>query len=376
MRLLPKFSASDPVAVVFVPSSRFLLRTIPLAPDVPATDQAALAVEGWSPFPLTQLYWGCCVAPGKDRALVYAAYRRRFDAAETNLWKSADFVVPTALALLADAPNEPQLRLLHEGKALTGVVWDGRTEWPVTILSREYPATIDAETRTRFAAELQARAGAADLPVSVSIEAPFARREAGALVIGWPGRDRPWRIRPHDQGAVDVRDPAFLAQRRHDRRRGEWAWRGLLAGAAAAIGGLMLDAGSAGLHWRERSQQARAERQRPVVARLEAANVLSGRVDALARRQSRFFEMLQVINESRPRSIQFTRVGSAAHNELEVEARTDRAEDVPAYESALRQLSTLARVEILGLRARDGQMVFGLRIAFKTDAVAGSGGAP
>ena len=92
-----------------MPDALFFARAIPIAPDTPAADVAAqveLALESLAPFPVAQLYHGYYFPPGATAALVFASYRRRFTAEQTELWFDADLVLPTFAAVLG-APLAP-----------------------------------------------------------------------------------------------------------------------------------------------------------------------------------------------------------------------------------------------------------------------------
>ncbi|HEY0865657.1 MAG TPA: hypothetical protein VGD97_16245 [Lacunisphaera sp.] len=381
MRLLPNFTLRSSVAARFVASDRFFLRFVPLAPDLPALDQAALALEGLAPFPPAQLYWGCCVAPDRASALVYAAHRRRFTAEETADWERADLAVPDLLPLLGAAPAGPTLLILTGPAHMAGAAWTaGRGDWPAAVHARACAAAPTEQERRQFAAELAARAGVADIPVKWIDGRPQARREGDRLVF--EQLDAAGTVlaatttRLSEQDALDVRDRAFLERRRAERRRGEFLWKVLRTGAQAAALALVFELGSLSLLLLERAQQARVTAQGPVVQKIETAHGLASRIDELTHRRLRFFEMLAAVNEPRPASIQFTRTGTNGRNALEIEAQTGSADDVGAYEAALRNLAVLEKVEIRDLRARDGVTTFGLSLAFKPHLAAGNGGAP
>ena len=98
-----------PPKVSLLPDALFFTRAIPIAPDTPAADVAAqveLALESLAPFPVAQLYHGYYFPPGATAALVFASYRRRFTAEQTELWFDADLVLPTFAAVLG-APLDP-----------------------------------------------------------------------------------------------------------------------------------------------------------------------------------------------------------------------------------------------------------------------------
>src|SRR5690606_34424341 len=94
--------------VVILPDEAFFARNVPIVrgPDAAeVTNQLELALEGLSPFPLAQLYYGFLIRPDADHALVFAAYRRRFPVEETETWTTAELVVPRfALSLGAPPP--------------------------------------------------------------------------------------------------------------------------------------------------------------------------------------------------------------------------------------------------------------------------------
>jgi hypothetical protein len=378
MRLLPNFTLRSPVAAVFAPSDRFFMRFVPLAPDLPALAQAELALEALAPFPPAQLYWGCCVSPDRTSALVYAAHRRRFTAEETADWERSDVVVPDLLALLGSASAGPALRIFSGDNRLSGAAWSDKSTWPVAVHTRGFTEAPTEDNRRQFAAELAAKAGQPEAPVRPFTGTPRARREgdrlifeltdlAGAVIASTT-------VAHSDQDGLDVRDRAFLDKRRRDRRRGELVWKLLLAGGAAAALALLLEAGSLTFSLVNRAQKTRLALQAPLVEKLETAHGLSSRVDELTHRRLRFFEMLSAINEPRPHSISFTRTGTSGRNALEIEASTGSADDVGTFESALRRMPALEKVEIKDLRARDGVTTFALTVAFKPETNTGNGG--
>lgn len=380
MRLLPDFTLRTNVAAQFVPSDRFFMRFVPLTPDLPALGQAELALEGLAPFPPAQLHWGCWVAPDGTQALVYAAHRRRFAAGETGSWDRADLAVPDLLPLLGASPAGPAVLVLATETRLAGAAWAAGATCPVAVQAREIGEVPTEEARRQFAAELAARAKLTDAAVRYLSGTPRARREGDRLhfeLADATGKSvTATSVALSEQDALDVRDRAFLDQRRRERRRGALIWRLLVAGAAAAGLALLLDLGALTLGVLDRRAQARLAGQVPVVQRLETAHGLSSRIDDLTHRRLRFFEMLATINGPRPDSILFTRTGTTGRTGLEIEATTGNAEHVGQYEGALRELEGVERVEIRDLRARDGVTTFGLSVAFRPDAQPGNGGRP
>jgi hypothetical protein len=380
MRLLPDLKLHSPVAARFVPTDRFFLRFVPLASDLPALDQAGLALEGLAPFPPSQLNWGCFVAPDRASALVYAAHRRRFSPEEMADWERADLAVPDLLPLLGPAPAGPALVVRVTDTHLAGVAWSGGAGTPAAVQARALLAPSTEEERRQFAAELAARAKLPETPVTYLTGSPRARREGDQLIFELV--DPAGFVLSHatvpcaEQDALDVRDRASLERRRRDRRRDELVWKVMLAGLQVAALACLLEVAALAGRGLDHVLHTRLVAQAPYVEKLETAHGLTSRIDDLKRRKLRVFEMVATINEPRPHSIQFTRVGTSGHNALEIEAQTSSADDVSTYEVALHKLPALEKVEIHDLRSRDGITVFGLAVAFRTEATPGNGGTP
>lgn len=375
MSFLPNFTLRSAVAATFVPADRFFMRFVPLAPDLPAAEQTELALEALAPFPPAQLYWGACVSADRTQALVYAAHRRRFTAEETALWEKGDLAVPTLLPLIGEAPARAGLRVLVGPTALTGAAWKEKNSWPVAVHSREYGETPTEAMRQQFVAELAAKAGQADLAAEFFPGTGRARREGETLIFEWIDEHQSVRTTTKtlwaEQDSLDVRDRAFLDQRRRERRRGELIWRVLLAGGAAAILAVLLDLGALSFGLMNRAQRTRFKAQAPLVQELDTAQSLNSRIDDLIHRRLRFFEMLSAVNESRPASVQFVRTNSVNRNGLEIEAQTTSPDDIVSFEAALRQLPTMEKVEMRPPQGRNGVTTFGLTLAFKPEASLG-----
>ena len=92
-----------PPKVLLLPDALFFVRAVPILAGAGALEAAAqieLALEALSPFPPAQLYHGSFWLPGAERALVYAAYRRRFTGEQVAEWERAELVLPAFAALL------------------------------------------------------------------------------------------------------------------------------------------------------------------------------------------------------------------------------------------------------------------------------------
>src|SRR5882762_7956229 len=120
--------SARPGTIVLAPGEKFFVRRVPLAPEGDAGMQVGLALEGLSPFPAGQLYYGFRTDAARTQALVFAAYRRGFSVEEAAGWADATAVLPDFSVWLAGATTPAASVCLHEqGGRLTAIAWDGRS---------------------------------------------------------------------------------------------------------------------------------------------------------------------------------------------------------------------------------------------------------
>jgi hypothetical protein len=350
--------------VTLVPGDRFFLKEVTLDPAAGAAAQVELALEESSPFPLAQLYYGFVTGPDRKIALAFAAYRRRFANEELADWPASAVVLPEFLALIGPPPAEPQVVLQVHPAGIYGVAWDGRASLPVAVICKSIPDSSEAQ-QAELMQELRRRAGSGEIPVR-RLEGPagVGLDEAGGAVFRIAGEETA-RFSTAALGDADVRDKAFLDEKRRDdsRRRG-WTW-GLWAAAALLLlaGALELTAGALGV-WNQRRRAVVASRA-DEVRRIETAQTLATRIEDLSARQEKPLEWLSVVSAARPRSIQFVRMVSNNDRSLTIDAQTPDAAAVGAFEAALRQRAELEQVETRDLRAREGLTSFVLAVKFK-----------
>jgi hypothetical protein len=368
-------SAPTPPEIILLPADAFFVRWLPLVAGADLAPQVEIALENLSPFPAAQLYYGYLVSPARTSALVFAAYQRRFSREEVARWDAAAVVLPEFLGLLGDAPAKPQFRVWHHDGGCVAAAWDGKDSLPLALVAAKAGDTSPAELQAALCTDLRARTGLTNAEVRVYRGSCGVERDAR--------RDQlQFSLKPESGSAalatvlaaaavetVDVRDRAFLLEQRRLRRRDLLLWRGLLVCLGGIAAALALEAGLvAGQQWLGRARtemQARTDDVRGI----ETAQGLSARIEELTQKQLRPFEMLAVVNQLRPASIQFTRSVTVGLNKLEIEAQTLSAADVSQYEKQLRAAAGLTEVVTRDLRSRDGITSFVLTVTFKPEAL-------
>jgi hypothetical protein len=114
-------SAPPPPPVVLARGDAFFVRRVALAEGEPVEAQVTLALEGMAPFPPEQLYHGHLPAADGRSALVFAAFRRRFEAADTEAWTGAALVTPDFVSLLVTRPSGAGVTLRSAAGLLTAL---------------------------------------------------------------------------------------------------------------------------------------------------------------------------------------------------------------------------------------------------------------
>jgi hypothetical protein len=350
-----------------VDSDRFFVRKVALLPGEPLSPQIKLALEGMSPFPPEQLYFGSIPASDGASALVYGAYRRRFTANEIEGWDTATLVAPEFVAL-CEAPSNSAagfIRLHTSETRLTALAWLPGELLPSFVISRTgAPADADA-----LVAEIRDRSGLpAETGVQVIDGLISGQVNLGGVLSFTAGDTTLPAIPSGWQETADIRDPAFLAARRRAAVRDLWLWRALIATAALLALAAMLEVSATVLRWQAHRREAQVKQQAPIVEQIDTAQALANRIGELSEKRLMPFEMLSAINPSRPDSIVFQRTITRGLRSIEIEAQAGNAEDVSTYATALKALPALAEVKTREVRSRDGVTSFVLALEFKADA--------
>jgi hypothetical protein len=358
---------------VWLPPEAFFVRRITLDPTMDAALQVELALEATAPFALEQLYYGYLSAPDGLTALVFATHRRIFPG---EGWPEAAVVLPGFAALLGEPPSAARLRLWQTEGSLVAAAWDGNSPLPCIVLTQQAEPANEATARTTLLDELIRRLGGKKPELEEfggSVDAGPTRKGPGLelrLNGRAAGRILVTVLDPAALETMDVRDKGALLTRRQDRRRNRLLWGALtaaLAGlaVAAVLEGVLFAGGLTLKRWRDEQARVAVE-----VHKIETAQTLSTRIEEMTQRRLRPFEMLAVLNEDRPASIQFLRCVTSGLNTLEIEGQTGNAASVGDFETALRSLGVLASFEIRDVRLREGTTTFQLTAVFKPGALA------
>jgi hypothetical protein len=362
--------------VALLPDAVFFSRAIPVpaaATRAEVASQVEIALEALSPFPLAQLYYGYYWPAGSDRALAYAAYRRRFTVEQLEEWGRADYVLPAFASVLGCELPPGSTVVLGSPEGFTAVRWD-KGPVPAVVVYQPVPAAAPEADRAAARLRIIAAAGGTG-QVFDADAAPAARAGAGDRDLAFGSEGLACRLPAEVAGFLDVRDKAELEARSRAFRRDVLLWRVLVGAAAACLLFAACEVSIFGAGLWQRARLARVAGQKPTVNRIMDEQELAGRIDELSTKRLLPLEMIsasapEVALPKAPSSIQFLRANTDQLNTIEIEAQTTNAGEIPSYRSALEQVGSVDRVEIRDQRARENVVTFKLIVTFKPGALA------
>jgi len=367
------FKDAKPQEAAMLPGNRFFVRRLTVeGEDVPG--QVNLALEAISPFPLEQMLVGFVTSADGKQALAYAAHRRRFTAEESFAWPEDCQVVPEFLALCGHRPAAGGI-VVHRGdERLTALAWKAGEELPAAIVVAELADADEAG----IAREAAARA---DLPADTAVE-NVTGALAGSLVEGdlvlKGDFEGTYTIPKKGLDDSDIRDSDFLAERRKKERLNLVLWNAARLGAAVLVISLLLDIAGLVVGMRSHSLEVANEARRPLVEDIEASQGITSRILELGVKRLLPMEMLALVNEKRPATVEFTNIhceikkakdSTIAKPMMTVDAKTPNAGDISDFLKAVQAMPEVEAVTNSEPRVRETSTTFRLEITFKQAAL-------
>ena len=363
------FKDAKPQEAAMLPGNRFFVRRLSVeGDDIPG--QVNLALEAISPFPLEQMLVGFVTSADGKQVLAYAAHRRRFTAEESFAWPEDCQVVPEFLALCGHRPAADGIVVHRSDERLTALAWKAGDELPAAIVVAELADTDEAA----IAREAATRA---DLAAETPVE-NVTGVLAGAIVEGdliLKGEfEGTFTIPQKGLDDSDIRDSDFLAERRKKERLNLILWNAARLGAAVLVVSLLLDITGGVVGMRRASLEVANEARRPQVEDIEASQAITSRILELGVKRLLPMEMLALVNEKRPATVEFTNIqceikkakdSTIAKPMMTVDAKTPNAGDISDFLKAVQAMPEVEAATNSEPRVRETSTTFRIEITFK-----------
>jgi hypothetical protein len=363
------FKDAKPQEAAMLPGNRFFVRRLSVeGDDIPG--QVNLALEAISPFPLEQMLVGFVTSADGKQVLAYAAHRRRFTAEESFAWPEDCQVVPEFLALCGHRPAADGIVVHRNDERLTALAWKAGDELPAAIVVAELADTDEAA----IAREAATRA---DLATETPVE-NVTGGLSGAIVEGdliLKGEfEGTFTIPQKGLDDSDIRDSDFLAERRKKERLNLILWNAARLGAAVLVVSLLLDIAGVVVGMRRATLEVDNEARRPQVEDIEASQAITSRILELGVKRLLPMEMLALVNEKRPATVEFTNIqceikkakdSTIAKPMMTVDAKTPNAGDISDFLKAVQAMPEVEAATNSEPRVRETSTTFRIEITFK-----------
>jgi hypothetical protein len=168
---------------------------------------------------------------------------------------------------------------------------------------------------------------------------------------------------------ADIRDTDFLDARRKKEQANLVLWRLTQASIATLVVALLLDVVALGVRLRTGDLDVKNEVNAAKVADIDAAQAITSRINELGVKRPLPLEMLALINEHRPATLEFQSVTCKSNVVIEIGGRTSNAADIGVFERELAALPIIASAVSRDIRTRETAATFTLVITFKLDAL-------
>lgn len=361
MSLLSKFKPKPQpyeLDAYFAPGHYFFCRRLTIPAELAAGeegDYVLLELETLSPFPLEHLFYGYVLDAERRYAFVYAAYRRRFESAQTNAWRRQDAVLPDFMVALGQQGLGAGASLaLASERSFLLFTYDGASTLPAGFYAEERPQEVEGQdSLERQLAAFAKRAPAAmrGATARLWIANPAGRWLGNDAWFGAEGsngepaarvaisRDAIWR--------ADLRDPETLAKFRREERQNNFLWQGLI-GLVASICLLLMGEALWGatrgyLAWINAGNRERA----PLVQNIDSLQSVSTRLRLYQESNVEPFSMIQALlpYQNWP-EIVYRRFETNGPEQLVIDARASNQMQVTEFKRRLERFNKVQSVEL------------------------------
>ncbi|MEI7651142.1 MAG: hypothetical protein WCJ96_03950 [Verrucomicrobiota bacterium] len=372
--------SAKPLSAALLPGNRFFVRRLMIEGEG-ASDQVNLALEAISPFPLEQMLIGYVSSADGKEALAYAAHRRRFTPEESFAWPEDCPVVPEFLALCGHRPAEDGVVVHRGAERLTALAWKKGDALPAAVVVAVLADTDEAGIAADAAVQASLTAGFTVENLSGSLTGEVAE---GKLVLQDEVGDE-FIIPKAGLDDADIRDADFLADRRKKERTNMIIWNVVHVSAAVLVLSLLFELTAIGIGVRTRTLEAINETRRPLVVDIEASQGISARILELGVKRLLPLEMLALVNEKRPATVEFTTViceikkakdSALAKPTMIIDARTPNAGDISELLKAVQAMPEVEIATNSEPRVRETSTTFRLEVVFKQAALLKAAEAP
>ena len=372
---------SSAKSILIVPSDCFFTTTIEKPDGILREDVAEyveLSFETLTPFSIEQIAGGCLYHDESKRILVYGSYLPALRSRGIEQIEEFQHALPGFIAFPDAKYDQPTVAFVSFESSISALFFSTGDPVPEQVVSYRIvdyetnPSAI-SDARDKLRAELDMGEYHLDEYVWDGLDCIVEADGSVAIIVqkhpvGDQPEEAPTTITKtfKDEEILwlaDVRSRSYKQKEANLRRLAKRIWFFLVAGVSVAALTLVLQfAQIAFSQWINVREERVAERALDV-EEISNNNNLLNKIEQIALQELRPFDMLQSMNEIRPKSIHFTSVGSDEFNQLEVQGLGTTVAEVNRYGDALLRSEGIEEVQI-DVRSRSGKAPFTLTVTF------------
>lgn len=384
MNLFSKQSNRDEESVkstplMFVPGEYFFIERISIPEEVLPKDLDSfleIRLEGISPFPLDQLYWGYIHDQLERSLFLYAMYvgRLTLEEKERVLGDEVSYVFPSFIVGFGYKYSEPTINLIVSGTSISAIYWNS-DNLPMQV---ETIGIGEFEDKGREVLlknlDLEGyvvEAGYWNLEKAEILADRSVRFESSYHAEGASKPDHIF-ILNEKKGATwnaDIRPKELTKVKHKEQRINRILWIAtlacLLAFGILVVGEVLAFTGKAYLN----TKKALVAKQAPRVKIIEGQESLAQKIEQISQNYYTPFRMLELLNTSRPKKVYFTSVTLGNQNNLVIDGVAASVDDLNKYTEDLNASGLVEKHEVGQIVSRQGRVTFKMDVKFKMSEV-------
>lgn len=342
-------------------------------------DFAALSLEANAPFPVEQMAWGYLHHPDSPWILVFGTPRNRLKKRGLDNPESCHHVFPGFITLFGVTSDKPTVRFVCQNGSVSALLMAPGNPVPEKVISRPVAGellTDDAMIQSwqRLVEQLGGKAEGRELPGHLWVgeqhhvysddRCAFSHRAIGSKLPENPRLDNTLPCHAKELWQADVRDGGFARKEFQARQFGQRLWRSLNAAAGVAVILLLLQFGVWFLDLWNQARDRQVRGLQPAALRVEHKLTLANRLTQSVEEDIHPFRMLSAVNENRPGTVYFNKVGARSFRTLEIEGEST-AGVTPVNDYADRLLRSAAITDVINNSStRVGRTSFEFQVTF------------
>ncbi len=364
-------------SIIFIPGEYFFVEQVLAIDELAEKDLdsfAEIKLEGVSPFPLDQLYWGYVYNKINHSLFLYAMYVGRLSAEEANkiLSDEVSYIFPSFLAALEYQYSEPTINFIASGNSLSAVFWNGNEPFPLQIETIPVKESLD-QSREELLKTLDVQ--------NFAIEPGFWKLEKAEIL---PNRSVRFENSYHSgseesskpnhtfelngkEGSTwdaDIRSREITRLKYKEQKITRIIW---IAGLSVlVVFGLLVVGEVFGLIGKIylNTKESRFSAQASKVKLIEGQESLAQKIEQISKRNYTPFQMLELLNDSRPKNVYFTSITLGNENNVILDGASASVDDLNKYTDDLHKTQLIEKFEVSQIASRQGRVTFKMDVKF------------